>query len=141
MFCQYCGEEIQANQKFCINCGAEVPKVTNSSSDFSKSSSGNTESSKNETSGEGNKGLAIISYLSWVGFIVALILNNEQKDELTKFHLNQALIINLISLLGLIPRIGSIFKLFYIILFILGVVYAAQGQKKELPVVGSIKLI
>ena len=72
-----------------------------------------------------------------------------------KFHLNQALTLGILSLglmlcgkiLGIIPLIGwilaliiNIVNLLVFVCIILGIVYAAQGQDKEVPLLGSIKI-
>lgn len=141
MFCQYCGSEIKENQKFCTNCGAEVIEKATNSNNTNSSNTNSTNATNNSEDANGNKGLAIVAYITWVGFLVALILNNEQRDDFAKFHLNQALLVHIISLLGVLPHVGSLFKLIAVVFYILGVVNAAQGKRAELPVIGTIKLI
>ncbi len=47
----------------------------------------------------------IVAYLTWIGLIIAFIMGDR---EGAKFHLNQALVILLFSLLGMIPLVGWI---------------------------------
>src|SRR5699024_11914324 len=62
---------------------------------------------KNTTSVEEGKGLAIVAYITIIGLIVALILNQEKKNPFTAFHVRQSLGIGLlgiaISVVNVIP--------------------------------------
>ena len=68
--------------------------------------------------------------------------------EEAKFHLNQALVVNLafivLWILGYIPIVRWFVWIIRILLFImgvLGVIYAIQDQDKEIPLLGIIKLL
>ena len=98
---------------------------------------------------EKNKVWAIISYLSIIGVIVVL-LTEGKNSPFAKFHLNQALPLAIASLagnavLGMIPILGwallPFFNLAVVILVIMGIVNAAQGEAKRLPLVGNFDLI
>jgi uncharacterized membrane protein len=104
---------------------------------------------KPETEG---KTTAVISYITIIGWIIAYILNNNKPSSLASWHLRQSLLINLIMLaisvvqgiLALLPIIGWIINallgFFSLVLFaflIVGIVYAAKGEKKTLPVIGD----
>lgn len=92
----------------------------------------------------------IVAYISIIGWVIAYCAGDK---EGAKFHLNQALVVaigGVISgiasiVLAFIPIIGSIisglFSLVVWIYAILGIIYAAQGQDKELPLIGSIKIL
>lgn len=99
------------------------------------------------------KATEIIAYLSPIGFIVAFLLGNQEES---KFHLNQALVINILmlvvdvleKLLDGIPLVGWViglalaiaaFVLF--ILWLIGIIAAIQGQDKEIPLIGHIKIL
>ncbi len=71
-----------------------------------------------------------------------------------RFHLNQALVINLVSLINnlvlsrilvFIPIVGWIVSLVVsiaiFVLWILGLVAAIKEEEKEVPVVGQIKIL
>lgn len=104
-----------------------------------------------------SRGISIVSYIGFL-FFVPLLVN--QNSPYTKFHVNQGLInfilgvvLAIISgvlnaIFGGIPLVGwvirSITGLLYIptlILAIIGIVNAAQGQAKRLPIIGNIDLI
>ncbi len=99
------------------------------------------------------KATDIIAYLSPIGFIVAFLLGDREN---CKFHLNQALVLNILvclveileKVLAGFPLIGGIiglalaivaFVLF--ILWLIGIIGAIQGQEKTVPLVGHIKLL
>lgn len=138
MFCTYCGNEVKGTAKFCTCCGAELKQ--------SQANSGNTSSNTNTYEGEKKKsttsdGAAIIAYITWIGFLVALILNANDKNEYVEFHLNQALVLNLFSLIGFIPVIGWIIDIAVWVLRIMGIVYAYKGSEEPLPIIGGIHII
>ena len=88
----------------------------------------------------------IIAYLTLIGWLFAYLAGDK---EGAKFHLNQALVLAICNIaniiVGMIPLIGgilsSIISIIILIFAILGIVYAAQDQEKELPIIGSIKIL
>lgn len=87
----------------------------------------------------------IVAYITWIGWIVAFLAGDK---EASKFHLNQSLVIWLGFLIstaiGFIPVVGFVsylINVFLFVCFILGLVYAIQGQEKEVPLLGTIKLL
>lgn len=92
-----------------------------------------------------NKVMAILAY-----FIFFLPLIAAKDSKFARFHANQGLIVLLVSIgasiIGaivgaFIPFFGMITYAITIILVIFGVLNAANGEMKELPVVGSISII
>ena len=90
------------------------------------------------------KNTATIAYLTIIGTIVALIMNSENKNDFSSFHIRQALGLFLsFFLLGYFVGYANswtatfAFYIFYFILWIFGFLGALQGQKKEIPVVGA----
>lgn len=91
---------------------------------------------------------AVISYLTWIGFIVALVIR-DKTDSFTSHHLNQALVINVLGIVGgalnVIPMIGSvasgIVSLAVLVLWCMGVYRAVTWSMDPLPIIGDIHLI
>lgn len=93
--------------------------------------------------------VAILSYLTLIGFIIALVMHGSKKTALGAFHLRQnlGLIITWFALcivsfmLMIIPFIGWLLSMVVwvglLVLFIMGLISAAQGQQKPLPLVGE----
>lgn len=84
------------------------------------------------------KTTGIVAYLTWIGFIIAICAGD--KDG-AKFHVNQALVIMLFSLLSIIPCVGWIWGVFMIVCWIMGLIAAINEEEKEVPLIGGIKLI
>ena len=83
--------------------------------------------------------VAILSYITLVGWIIALILNMNKKTDLGSFHLRQGLLLVIAWLIfWWIPVIGWLLNIVVLVFAIMGLVYAIQGQKKEVPIVGSL---
>ncbi len=88
--------------------------------------------------------MAVLSY-----FIFFLPLIAAKDSKLAMFHANQSLVLLIAGVasgvLGVVPVVGWILSpiigLGVFILWILGLVQAAQGQMKELPIVGTIKIL
>jgi uncharacterized membrane protein len=86
---------------------------------------------------DNSKLVAILSYITIIGWIVALILNNSNKSSLGSFHIRQSLLIMIVGLVGLIPIIGWIVSLALFVFWIMGLIYAINGQEKEIPIIGK----
>ncbi|MBQ1715975.1 MAG: SHOCT domain-containing protein [Firmicutes bacterium] len=80
----------------------------------------------------------VLSYITWIGFLIAYFAGDR---EHCMFHLNQGLVLNLFSLISLVPIIGWIASLGSIALMILGIVNASSDVEKPLPLIGTIKLL
>lgn len=84
------------------------------------------------------KATGIVAYLTWIGFLVALLAGDK---EGAKFHVNQALVIMLFSLLSIIPCIGWIWGIFMIVCWFIGFIAAINEEEKEVPLIGSIRIL
>jgi uncharacterized membrane protein len=97
-----------------------------------------------ETSSDDGKTVAIISYITIIGWIIALILNNNNKTEFGSFHIRQSLGIIIVAI-GLaivnsfigIAMLGWIIQIAILIYWILGFIGAVQGEKKPVPYLGE----
>ena len=90
------------------------------------------------------KNIATISYLTLIGTVIAILMNNDTKSEFASFHIRQALGIFLtFFLLGYFIgyfdswMITSAFWVFIFALWIYGFIGALNGEKKEMPIVGK----
>lgn len=122
MFCPNCGNQIPDNASFCTNCGkplnSNIAPANNPSIDAHTTS--------------------ILCYITWIGWIIAFLLGDKEN---AKFHLNQALVLNLFALLSPIPIIGWIWGIFVFVCWLIAFIGACQGEKKEAPLFGSIKIL
>jgi uncharacterized membrane protein len=97
-----------------------------------------------ETSSDNDKTVAIIAYITLIGWIVAFIMNNNNKTEFASFHIRQSLgiILTAISLALLnsvvgIPILAWIIQIALLVFWILGFISAIQGEKKLVPLLGA----
>lgn len=106
---------------------------------------------------EKNRLMAVLSYL---GILVIIPILVTPDSKFVRFHANQGVILLIASLvygaadrilrfvIGWIPLVGTIiiavWSLVGVVLFIfaiLGIINAAQGKGKELPVIGSYRIL
>lgn len=80
----------------------------------------------------------IVAYITWIGFLIAVCAGDK---EGAKFHINQALVILLFSLLVMIPCIGWGWGVFMFVCRIMGLIAAINEEEKEVPLIGKIRLI
>ena len=92
---------------------------------------------------EEGKTIAIISYITIIGLIIAFIMNNDKKNPFASFHIRQ---MTGLTILGLINSfvIGSfsgtlsmVISLGLFILWLIALIGAAQGETKKVPVLGD----
>jgi len=105
--------------------------------------------SSNSNDAEKNKIMAIVGYIIPILFFIPLV--TDAKDSpFAKFHANQQLILLIgaiiVNVVGVIPVIGwfIILPLGIIVLIvfaIMGIINAAKGEMKELPLIGGFKII
>ncbi|WP_319265554.1 hypothetical protein [uncultured Draconibacterium sp.] len=81
---------------------------------------------------------AIIAHIYWIGWVIALVLNSNEKDELTSFYLRQLLGLFLFSvLISLIPIVNIFGWIITLVFWIISLIGAINGEQKEIPWVGS----
>ena len=89
------------------------------------------------------KTLAIVSYFTFVGLLIALILNLEKKNPFTSFHIRQMfgliimLIVSNITEKYIDSWLGTSFWIITFVCWLYGLFYALQGEYKEIPFLGS----
>ena len=93
-----------------------------------------------------DKTVAIVAYLTLLGFLVAVIIHSNKKTKLGAYHLRQMLgfmlscaamyIALFVPFLGclLVPVVG----LFLLVCWIMGLVAAINGEMKPMPLVGPL---
>ncbi len=93
---------------------------------------------------EEGKQAAIISYVTIIGTVIAIFMNNETKNPFASFHIRQALGIN-ITYFALGYFIGyfdswmvsAAYWTFIFILWLYGFLGALNGEQKIVPLVGQ----
>lgn len=98
---------------------------------------------------EAGKTMAIISYITFIGLLIAYFSNQgDKKNEFVSFHIAQSLrivilgiaIYIIVTILIMITGIGVLSYLTYIplILMVLGAINASNLKEEKLPVIGTI---
>lgn len=141
VFCKSCGAEIVGNAEFCAKCGART----------SASAVG-----KNKTSmGLDENVEGALCYV--LGFITGIIFLVMEKDsKFVKFHAIQSIILflalwifNMVissiliatfsySMWGIVGMFSTLISLVMLIIWIMMILKAYQGEKFKLPIVGDI---
>ena len=91
----------------------------------------------------GHKGMAILAYF---GILVLIPILAAKDSPFARYHSNQGLILLILGVIAVILGriwgvLGWIADIIVFILFIIGIINAANGRAKELPVVGKFRLL
>tara|TARA_R110001583_G_scaffold4351_4_gene25241 strand:+ start:4877 stop:5203 length:327 start_codon:yes stop_codon:yes gene_type:complete len=90
------------------------------------------------------KSIAIISYLWWIGLIIAYIMNSNKKNTFASFHIRQMLGLLLLSVVAGLLRnyvdatLGYIIGMASFVLWVIGFIGATKGEDKKIPLVGDL---
>lgn len=90
------------------------------------------------------KTIAIISYITIIGTVIAFIMNNDKKNSFASFHIRQAvgiyLLFFVIRLLTRFETMGWIENILYftaLVFLVIGIVGAIQEEEKKIPFLGD----
>ena len=90
--------------------------------------------SENKKFSQDEKLWAALSYL-WI--VSLIVLATKKNNEYIRHHANQGVLLFVLSFVGLIPLIGWLISLLILILMVLGLIKALQGEKWVLPLLGK----
>ena len=137
-FCNKCGNQLPDGANNCPNCGAPAGNTQQNTQDFVNNM----------------KGMSVLAYIGFLFLVPLLACPN---SKFARYHTNQGLVLFLLEfalgvvtgILGIIPIAGLIIGgllsavggIFTLVLMIMGIINAAQGQAKELPLIGKITLL
>ena len=169
-YCGKCGAQVQDGVKFCQGCGAAVEtKVENNAqqaqppqNDFSQKiqNLNNTADTTAEFDAQditSNKAMAILAYF---GPLVLIPIFAAKQSKFARYHANQGLVLLIAAIAyGIVYNILSAiilaisWRLYFLvsiiglvsivitILAIIGIINAATGKAKELPLIGKFKIL
>lgn len=163
MFCYKCGKEIPDTSTFCSHCGTAVKvnkENTNSKNETSEKVYSTPQTATNNDSND--KLMGILAYL---GILVLIPIFAAKDSKFARFHANQGLInsifcvayaitvtiINgllfailpwtMMGLYGIIATILQLGNIYFVVMMIIGIVNVCNGNTKELPIYGKIKIL
>lgn len=118
-----------------------MEQKTNTSSMHSET--GNTRIAMELTAEE--KNIAVISYITIIGLIIAFVMNGEKKAAFSTYHIKQSLGLGLtglaLGIIGMVPILGWIVSFFGVLvllyLWIMGLVNAINGKQIPVPLLGK----
>ena len=97
----------------------------------------------NQTVNEG-KTIAIVSYLTIIGTLIAFIMNQNRSNYFASYHIRQALglfltgmVINFLQRFNDFFWLDAILGIGLFILWLLGLISAVQGEEKPVPLLGE----
>lgn len=147
-FCRNCGTELNDGAKFCPSCGAPAGTEQQQAAYVPV-----------QTDAQQNKVMGILAYLSW---LVLVPLLAAKESPFARYHTNQGLALAIVEIawwilsailtaiagasysLGLIAIVGVIswiLGIIFLVFSIIGIVNAAKGEMKPLPLIGGIKIL
>ena len=81
---------------------------------------------------------AIVAHITLIGWIIALVINSNEKDEFASYYIRQLLGLYLVGLvLSFIPILGWLLNIVVFVFWIMSLIGAVQNEKKETPLVGK----
>lgn len=169
-FCRQCGMELKEGVRFCPGCGTPVEEPARTAQQNSADRENSFESSfaaafntadttaqYDPADVEKNKAMGVLAYLSW---LVLIPIFAAKDSRFARFHANQGLVLLIASAVFGVVRgvlsaillaisehlyfvtvILSLLGLVFLALTIIGIVNAATGKAKELPVIGQIRIL
>lgn len=99
---------------------------------------------------DNGKTTAIVSYITLIGWLIAYFaMHQSKKTSLGSFHLRQTLLLMICAVVYqivitiitmVVPAIGlvlSLLSLGFLVLWILGLIAAINGEEKPMPIIGA----
>lgn len=147
-YCNNCGAQLDEGAKFCPSCGTVQGSAQQNAS----------QAAPVLDDAQQNKAMGILAYLS---FLVLVPLFAAQNSPFARYHANQGLVLFiaevaygiLVSILtavfwaiswtlgGIMSTLFSLLWLAFLVFLILGIMNAAKGEMKPLPIIGGIKIL
>ena len=167
-FCTKCGGKLEDSERFCPACGAPAASTVSEAQANPNYSTGaarvsaptDTTSQYDKEDIKDHKAISVLSYFGPLFFVPLIATPN---SKFARYHANQGLVLFVLEFVYgifyslLIEFFGRIFPMqitiaysvlvvlfglvwiFLLVITILGIVNAAKGRAKELPIVGKFR--
>jgi len=84
------------------------------------------------------KVVAVLSYITLIGWLAAIVLHGSHKSSFASFHLRQSLgLIITGALLALIPLIGWLLNIAVCLIWFFALYHAVKAHKQKVPLLGD----
>ncbi len=84
------------------------------------------------------KNVAIIAHITLIGWIIAIIMNGNNKNEFASFYIRQVLGITLLGIVcSFIPIVNLVAWIVIVIMWIMSLIGAIGGEKKKVFLLGD----
>lgn len=161
-YCGKCGTQMEDGKKFCPTCGAAVDKEAAQQADFSAKLQ-DLNNTADETAAFAPEDIAqhkVMGILAYFGPLVLIPIFAAPGSRFARYHSNQGLVLLLAEIaysivysvlssvilaiswrLYFLVNIVGLIGLVFLVLAAIGIINAANGRAKELPVIGKLKLL
>lgn len=117
--------------------GDDAKRKSNDFANDARNSANDFSNDANRVLNDG-KNIAIIAHITLIGWIIALVMNNEKKNEYASFYIRQVLGIMLLGLIcSFIPIIGWFAWILVLVLWVMSLISALGGEKKPVFLLGT----
>ena len=168
-YCRKCGKPVNESDAYCPSCGNKTEpdineKAETAFNDFTEKVSdiNNTQDTTSEYDEQDIKDNKVFAVLAYLGILVLVPIFGASNSKYARFHANQGLVLLIAEvaygiLTAMITAIaglafGFIFKwmirallsfisLGFLAFVIIGIINAVNGKAKQLPLIGSIKIL
>ena len=157
-FCNQCGTQLADGTTFCSACGASQAAAQQNAAPAQSAYTPGAQAAPALDDAQQNKAMGILAYL---GILVLVPLFAAPNSPFARYHANQGLVLAIAEiaygiLVGILTTLfwsiswtfGSIMStifslvwLGFLALVIIGIMNAAKGEKKPLPLIGGITII
>lgn len=159
-FCNQCGNKLEDGKKFCPVCGAMVKEETTINNINRTSFNRGRSSNSNVPSQEDIKNNKVMAVLAYIIFLIPLFAAKESR--FARYHTNQGIVLLIAEIVSKIilnifekilfaisleaglllgSPIGIVVNIFFIVLWIIGIIHACKGEMKALPLIGGITIV
>jgi uncharacterized membrane protein len=161
-FCNKCGTQLEDDAKFCPSCGETTGKADFKVEDVvanikALNNTADTTAEFDANDIASNKVMAVLSYF---GILWLIPLFAAKESKFARYHANQGIILFICNMaysiastiidsiftaisyrLGFVGTILDLVSIVFLVLAIIGIINAANGKAKELPVIGKYKIL
>jgi len=82
--------------------------------------------------------IAVTSYLTLIGWLIAVLMYGKHRSALARFHIRQSLgLIGTMAILSFVPIIGWLLNIALLVFWLIAAYCAYKGECYPVPVVGS----